>query len=96
MGILSSWRCVFFLSLTCPSSDHCHFPTVAANAARDIGGRLAALTIWGLKAGGGPYAAIAALTNIPATIIGIIFYELFFTDSSRGMFPASPSSSYVT
>ncbi|KAJ3487678.1 hypothetical protein NLI96_g3375 [Meripilus lineatus] len=56
---------------------------LAANAARDVGGRLAALTIWGMKASGGRYAAIAALTNIPATILGIIFYELFFSDSSR-------------
>ncbi|KAI0065096.1 aquaporin-like protein [Artomyces pyxidatus] len=58
---------------------------LAANAARDVGGRLAAITIWGTKAGGGSYAAIAALTNIPATILSYLFYEIVFTDSSRSM-----------
>ena len=42
------------------------------------------LTIWGLPAGGGPYAAIAALTNIPATLLAVCFYEVFLADSSRG------------
>lgn len=58
-------------------------PGVAANAARDVGGRLAAVTIWGTKAGGGSYAALAALTNIPATILGGLFYEFILADSSR-------------
>ncbi|KAK0472710.1 aquaporin-like protein [Armillaria novae-zelandiae] len=44
------------------------FPGLAANAARDVGGRLAALTIYGRQASGDPYAALAALTNIPATM----------------------------
>jgi len=56
---------------------------LAANTARDLGGRLAVLTIWGRAASGGSYAAIAALTNIPATICGVLFYELMITDSSR-------------
>ncbi|KAJ7029716.1 putative aquaporin 2 [Mycena alexandri] len=58
---------------------------LAANAARDLGGRLAALTIWGKDAVGPykAYCAIAALTNIPATIIGAIVYELVFVDSDR-------------
>ena len=59
-------------------------PSVAANAARDVGGRLAVVTLWGTKAGGGSYAALAALTNIPATLIGAILYEFVFADSSRG------------
>jgi len=58
---------------------------LAANAARDVGGRLAAMTIWGTKASGGNYAALAALTNIPATIFGAFLYEFFLTDSSRVM-----------
>lgn len=57
---------------------------LAANSARDVGGRLAALTLWGTEASGGRYAAIAALTNIPATILAALFYEFFFHDSSRG------------
>ncbi|KAI0041866.1 aquaporin-like protein [Auriscalpium vulgare] len=56
---------------------------LAANAARDVGGRLAVITIWGLKASGGRYAAIAALTNIPATIVAYLVYEVLFVDSSR-------------
>ncbi len=58
--------------------------SVAANSARDVGARLMALTIWGTRAGGGPYAALAALTNIPATILGALFYEFILMDSSRG------------
>jgi len=56
---------------------------LAANPARDIGGRLAALTIWGREAAGGRYAAIAALTAFPATILGILIHEMFLTDYSR-------------
>lgn len=57
---------------------------MAANTARDVGARLMAVSIWGRKAGGGPYAAIAALTNIPATILAAVFYEVFLCDTSRG------------
>ncbi|KAL9714103.1 hypothetical protein Ac2012v2_002412 [Leucoagaricus gongylophorus] len=57
------------------------------NTARDVGGRLWALTIWGLQAGGGKYAAIAALTNIPATIFAVILYEVFLVDSDRLVTP---------
>lgn len=63
-------------------------PGLAANAARDVGGRLAAMTIWGTKAAGGNYAALAALTNIPATLFAYIVYEVFFVDSSRVIAPA--------
>lgn len=42
-----------------------------------------AITIWGLDAGGGPYAAIAALVNIPATLLAVLFYEFVLADSSR-------------
>lgn len=58
---------------------------VAANTARDLGGRLVAITIWGTKANGGRYAAIAALTNILATVAAYAFYELVLKDSSRCM-----------
>jgi ACR3 family arsenite efflux pump ArsB len=56
---------------------------VAANTARDVGGRLAAMAIWGTKANGGRYAAIAALTNILATVLAYAFYEFVLKDSSR-------------
>jgi hypothetical protein len=52
-----------------------------------------ALTIWGKKAAGGNYAAIAALVNIPATIVGCMIYESFLTDTSRGEFFFSVSFS---
>ena len=45
-----------------------------------------AMTIWGRHASGGKYAAIAGLTNIVAMIAAVAFYEVFFTDSSRGGF----------
>jgi glycerol uptake facilitator-like aquaporin len=57
---------------------------IAANTARDVGGRMMAVTIWGTKAAGGAYAALAALTNIFATWVGLFVYEAFFADSSRG------------
>jgi len=56
---------------------------IALNTARDLGARLFALTIWGKEASGGSYAAIAALTNIPATLLAILAYEILHTDSSR-------------
>ncbi|KAJ6529688.1 aquaporin-like protein [Mycena capillaripes] len=56
---------------------------LAANAARDLGGRFTALTVWGMPAAGGSYAAIAALTNIPATLLAHVVYELMLTDSDR-------------
>ena len=58
--------------------------SVATNTARDVGARRVAITVWGLEAGGGPYAAITALTNIPATLLAALFYELAFADYSRG------------
>jgi glycerol uptake facilitator-like aquaporin len=57
---------------------------IAANSARDVGGRLMAITIWGTRASGGAYAALAAITNIPATILAAMFYNIFFTDTQRG------------
>jgi len=56
---------------------------LAANTARDVGGRFMAMSIWGSRASGGSYAAIAALTNIPSMLLAATFYEFFFTDSSR-------------
>lgn len=56
---------------------------LAANTARDVGGRLAAIAIWGTKANGGSYAAIAALTNILATLLAYSFYEFILKDSCR-------------
>ncbi|CAK5263835.1 unnamed protein product [Mycena citricolor] len=57
---------------------------LSANAARDLGGRFAAMSIWGSAAAGNKgYAAIAALTNIPATILACLVYELVFVDSDR-------------
>ncbi|KAF7968970.1 hypothetical protein HWV62_28769 [Athelia sp. TMB] len=58
---------------------------LAANAARDVGGRLIALCIYGTQASGGSYAALAALTNIPAMLFAAWLYEIFLTDSSRVM-----------
>ncbi|KAF7375377.1 Glycerol uptake [Mycena sanguinolenta] len=56
---------------------------LVANAARDLGGRFTALTVWGMPAAGGSYAALAALTNIPATLLACVVYELMLSDSDR-------------
>ena len=45
---------------------------------------MAAIAIWGTRASGGRYAAIAALTNILATVAAYAFYEFIFKDSNRG------------
>lgn len=58
-------------------------PGLALNSARDIGGRLAAIAIYGKVAWGGNYAALAALTNIPAMFLGALIYEFILTDSAR-------------
>ena len=43
-----------------------------------------AVAIWGSKANGGAYAAIAALTNILTACLSLVVYEALFVDSSRG------------
>ncbi|OJA07799.1 hypothetical protein AZE42_03413 [Rhizopogon vesiculosus] len=60
---------------------------VATNTARDLGGRLAAMTVWGLNAVGGRYAAIAALGNIPAMLCAALTYELFLGSTTRTLTP---------
>jgi len=60
---------------------------LSANSARDLGGRLAALTLWGSQALGGRYAIIAAVTNIPATLFASLIYEFVFNDGSRTITP---------
>lgn len=35
-------------------------------------------------AAGGSYSAVTALTNIPATLFGVVLYEIFLVDSDRG------------
>ncbi|KAF8705863.1 MIP aquaporin family, partial [Rhizoctonia solani] len=57
--------------------------TIATNAARDFGARCAAAAIWGRDAFPSPYSAISALTNIPAMLCSVMFYEFFLSDSSR-------------
>ncbi|GJE97716.1 aquaporin-like protein [Phanerochaete sordida] len=60
---------------------------LSTNTARDLGTRLAVMAIWGTPAAGGSYAAIAALTNIPATILAACFHEFILADSSRVITP---------
>ncbi|KZT50765.1 aquaporin-like protein [Calocera cornea HHB12733] len=56
---------------------------LAANSARDIGARIMVLCIWGTKASGGAYAAIAALTNIPAMLLAAAVYDYILRDTDR-------------
>jgi len=60
-------------------------PGISLNTARDVGGRIFMLAIYGTEAAGGRYAAIAALVNIPAIIFGAYLYEVFLTDSDRAV-----------
>ncbi|KAI0633650.1 aquaporin-like protein [Trametes polyzona] len=60
---------------------------LAANSARDLGGRFAALALFGKGASGGNYAALSALTNIPATLLAGVFYEVILNDSTRTIHP---------
>jgi len=61
--------------------------SIAANTARDLGGRFMVLTIWGWEAAGGPYAAISALTNIPSMFVAVLIYECFLGSSTRTLTP---------
>jgi len=58
---------------------------ISLNTARDIGGRIFAVAIYGTEAAGGPYAAIAALVNIPGIVFGAYLFEVFLTDSDRAV-----------
>jgi len=58
-------------------------PGISLNTARDVGGRIFAVIIWGTEAAGGSYSAITALTNIPALLFAAYIYEVFLTDSDR-------------
>lgn len=64
-------------------------PGVSLNAARDVGARLAAMVIYGMEAKGTSYSAIAALVNIPATLLAACIYEFFFVDSDAAVAPES-------
>ena len=65
---------------------------LATNAARDLGARLMAMTIWGKGASGGNYAAISALTNIVSVWVGVVIYEFILADSFRGTCLCKPFS----
>ncbi|CDU26004.1 related to aquaporin 3 [Sporisorium scitamineum] len=56
---------------------------VAANSARDIGARFVCGMFWGSECFPAKYSALAALTNIPATLIGCAIYTFFLSDTRR-------------
>lgn len=57
--------------------------SIALNAARDVGGRLACSAVYGRKCWPGNYAALSALTNILATSVGAMIHTLLLSDSAR-------------
>lgn len=59
------------------------FGSVATNTGRDLGARLACGAIWGRECFPAKYSAIAALTNIPATVLAIGAYTFFLSDTRR-------------
>lgn len=56
---------------------------IALNTARDVGARFACGAIYGKECFPAKYTALAALTNIPATILGVGLYTFMFSDSRR-------------
>lgn len=56
---------------------------VVANSARDIGARLVCSMFWGSECFPSRYSALAALTNIPATLLGVGLYTFFLSDTRR-------------
>ncbi|KAK9898985.1 aquaporin-like protein [Cystobasidium minutum MCA 4210] len=70
--------------------------STALNTARDLGGRFAAGVIWGRGAFPADYTALAALTNILATICGAAFQFFIMADSTRPAVHLPPASPAVT
>lgn len=57
--------------------------TIVTNSARDVGARFACGAIWGSECFPSRYTALAALTNIPASLFGIAIYTFFLSDTRR-------------
>lgn len=58
--------------------------TIVTNTARDLGARFACGVIWKTSECFPPkYSALAALTNIPATLFGISLYTFLLSDTRR-------------
>jgi len=68
----------YFVTISCFASNG-----VALNTARDLGGRLAAACIWGRQCFPARYTALAALTNIAATLVGGAFQTFVLSDTNR-------------
>lgn len=66
---------------------------VAANSARDLGARFVCGMFWGNECFPSGYSALAALTNIPATLIGCGIYTFFLSDTRRP--PATVALSHM-
>ncbi|PWN50989.1 aquaporin-like protein [Violaceomyces palustris] len=56
---------------------------VATNTARDLGSRFACGVLWGQDCFPAKYSALTALTNIPATLVGVSIYTFFLSDTRR-------------
>ncbi|PWN35790.1 aquaporin-like protein [Meira miltonrushii] len=57
--------------------------SIVTNTARDVGARFACGVIWGKECFPSKYSALAALTNIPASFLGISIYTFFLSDTRR-------------
>lgn len=64
---------------------------IALNTARDVGARFACGAIYGSGCFPAKYSALAALTNIPATIFAVAIYTFMFSDSRRPPAPIALS-----
>ncbi|SOV03848.1 related to aquaporin 3 [Ustilago sp. UG-2017a] len=56
---------------------------VAANSARDVGARFVCGMFWGKECFPSAYTVLAALTNVPATLIGCGIYTFLLSDTRR-------------
>lgn len=77
----------YFVVISCFASNG-----VALNTARDLGGRLAAACIWGRKCFPARYTALAALTNILASLVGGAFQTFILSDTNRPHVHVPPSA----
>lgn len=59
------------------------YGSVSLNTARDLGARFACGAIWGKECYPKKYTALAALTNIPGTLLAVAIYTFFLSDTRR-------------
>lgn len=83
--------CLYFVTIVCFATQ-----SLALNTARDLGGRFAAGIIWGHHCFPPAYTALAALTNIAASLCGALFQILILSDATRPLINVPPHANPPT